>query len=291
MMMQDKKHVRIGNSLLRSQDGESFDLEIIEVLDDNNSVVSWYFPQEEIQEFNEGKKYFPVGGLFCDWLNDVILKQKELNEFEKRIEEIIISLIGMDFSEQIEYILNKINSFSDTDKKELYNNFYECCKTSKYDTEVSVVPFGAAGRVGKKYILRRMNQRTLQEAFFMIDFAEFLNNKRLELKQCVYCKRVFFVTKKNQKYCSVCRNDGIPEKIKHKNNQSYELRNKIYRRLSARKTEKDYGDGIKDAESFAQIAKKKRKELSGDNPLYFSWLQEVERRTAVYHREEKNINN
>lgn len=283
-MVTDKRYVPIGAHPIVCTNNKSFDLEIIEVLDDNRRVIYWYFPQKEIQELNKGRQYFPVGRLFCDWLNDAISGIENRGEFERSAEQVFASRTGMDLLGSVEYVLNKLNSYSEQDKCEIYNNFYECFQKFKYDTEVSVIPFGAAGRIGKKYVLHRMNQRTLQEAFFMIDFAELLNSKKWEVKQCIHCKRVFFVTEKNQKYCSVCRNDRIPEKIKHKNNQSYALRNKIYRRLSSRSTENDYGDGIKDADTFADLAKKKRKELSDDNSAYLSWLQEIEQRTLVYSR-------
>ena len=100
-------------------------------------------------------------------------------------------------------------------------------------------------------------------------------------KQCVYCGKVFIVTRVNQKYCPECVQAKISEQLKKENKtEQCKLRQKIYSRLYVRDGSDnnwEYGNGINDSNSFSKAAMDYKHSHTAEQ--YLAWLKEIDRIT------------
>lgn len=274
-MKQNELKVPVGDKLIVSEKNGvkiSYDIEIEEVLDSSGHVMKWKFLQNEIIEKN-GKDSFNVGDLFIDWINDSVRSEKKPKDVLRKCIDNDLKQMHLSVSGSIDYVYQMLTNETRASLLELYKNMVDAAHLFKYDlcTMTEQTP------TGRKYIIKKLDKYTLQDAFFLIDLYEVIRNGDILISRCSYCGEFYQNTKQSIKYCDKCRKDNIPEKLKNRGNAARQLRGKIYKRLIGRTNNIEYCPGIYDAFSFSEKAMEYRKNNHPDS--YYEWLQHIEKLT------------
>lgn len=273
-MKQNELKVPIGDKhIVIEKNGEkiSYDIEIEEVLDTSGHVVKWRFLQNEIIEKNK-EASFNVGDLFLDWINTSIKSENKPKDVLRKCIDNELEQMNLSVSRSIDYVYQMLTSETRDSLFDLYKNMVDAAHLFKYDlcTMTEQTPSG------RKYIIKKLDKCTLQDAFFLIDLYELIRNGDILISRCSYCGEFYQNTKQSIKYCDKCRGNNIPEKLKNRGNSARQLRGKIYKRLIGRTNNKEYCPGIYDAFSFSEKAIEYKK----NNPdHYYEWLQHIEELT------------
>lgn len=256
-------------------------IEILERVDKNGHVVRWEFLQNDVIDANHGKKYFNVGELVLDFFNHSveILKYYDKNGcFPSGQTSPHVSPQECKAErDTIIYLLSEAKE-DIAEMTVLYSGFVKMHKD--FNCKVEIEPYGI-GVLDRAYGLVPGNKYKvygeLQFSFLSFDFYHIINNPQLCFSKCKYCEHIFIQDEKNQKYCSDCRKNHIPEKEKKKNNPSYRLKQTIYNRLYARSksgNNRDYCSNLKNHYDFSELAKEKKSLLSSHE--YYAWLQQID---------------